>query len=62
MHVALRIVAAVPFWAKIASLVAALWVAVVQSFWAKNASRVAPLRVAAVTLVPLMTCEPPAAR
>ena len=61
MRVAVRIAAAVPFWAKVASRVAGLQVAAVLSFWAKVASRVAPMRVAAVTLVSI-SCDPPAAR
>ena len=51
MHVAPRLVAAVPFWARIAMLVAAL----------RAAAALSLSFVAAKTLTSLMICEPTAA-
>ena len=51
LHVAPRLVAAVPFWARIAMLVEALW----------EAAALSLSFVAAKTLTSLMICEPTAA-
>ena len=68
MWVAVRIAAAMPFWAKVASRVAELQVAAGASFWANVASRIAVtlVWVTAMTAVTvansMISCEPPAAR